>query len=66
MAFGPGTKVGPYEIESVVGAGGMGQVYRARDTRLDRVVAIKILSSEVNRAPRCVNASSARRARLPR
>jgi len=39
----PGTKLGPYEILAAVGAGGMGEVYRARDTRLDRTVAIKIL-----------------------
>ena len=38
-----GTKLGPYEIQSPLGAGGMGEVYRARDTRLDRTVAIKIL-----------------------
>jgi len=38
-----GTKLGPYEIQSALGAGGMGEVYRARDTRLDRTVAIKIL-----------------------
>jgi len=40
----PGTRLGPYEIQSLVGAGGMGEVYRARDTRLDRIVAIKILT----------------------
>ncbi len=47
MSLAPGTKLGPYEIEALLGAGGMGEVYRARDTRLDRVVAIKIVSSQV-------------------
>jgi serine/threonine protein kinase len=41
----PSTKLGPYEIESAIGAGGMGEVYRARDSRLDRTVAIKVLSA---------------------
>src|SRR6266403_2617508 len=45
MALTSGTKLGPYEIQSALGAGGMGEVYRARDTRLDRSVAIKILSA---------------------
>ena len=43
MALSPGVRLGPYEIQSPLGAGGMGEVYRARDTRLDRTVAIKIL-----------------------
>ncbi|MBZ5648023.1 MAG: serine/threonine-protein kinase [Acidobacteriia bacterium] len=45
MALTAGNKLGPYEIQSAVGAGGMGEVYRARDTRLDRTVAIKILTA---------------------
>ena len=43
MGLTPGTKLGPYEILSAAGAGGMGEVYRARDTRLDRTVAIKVI-----------------------
>jgi hypothetical protein len=39
----PGTRLGPYEILALIGAGGMGQVYRALDTTLDRMVAIKVL-----------------------
>jgi Tol biopolymer transport system component len=45
MSFLPGARLGPYEIVSLIGAGGMGEVYKARDTRLNRVVAIKILPS---------------------
>ena len=43
MALTSGTKLDSYEIQSPLGAGGMGEVYRARDTRLERIVAIKIL-----------------------
>src|SRR3954465_6517834 len=46
MSFRPGERIGPYEIVSLLGAGGMGQVYRALDSRLDRAVAIKVLSGD--------------------
>ncbi len=49
MALTSGTKLGPYEIQSPLGAGGMGEVYRARDTRLDRSVAIKVLPQQFAR-----------------
>src|SRR5579864_4300369 len=51
MALTPGTRLGPYEIQSALGAGGMGEVYRARDTRLERTVAIKILPSPLSSNP---------------
>ncbi len=46
MALSPGTRLGPYEILTSIGAGGMGEVYRARDTRLSREVAVKVLPSQ--------------------
>src|SRR5580658_2740776 len=42
MSLAPGTRLGPYEILALIGAGGMGQVYKARDTRVERTVAIKV------------------------
>jgi serine/threonine protein kinase len=51
MALTPGTKLGPYEIQSQLGAGGMGEVYKAKDTRLDRTVAIKVLPPHLSDNP---------------
>src|SRR5215472_2119751 len=48
MPLAPGTKLGPYEVLSALGAGGMGEVYRAKDTRLGRDVAVKILPKEMS------------------
>jgi serine/threonine protein kinase/Tol biopolymer transport system component len=51
MTLTSGTKLGPYEIQSVLGAGGMGEVYRARDTRLERQVAVKVLAAHLSSSP---------------
>src|SRR5467141_1329784 len=51
MPLGAGVRLGPYEITSPLGAGGMGEVYRARDTRLDRTVAIKVLPTHLAASP---------------
>ena len=59
MALTAGTRLGPYEVLGLIGAGGMGEVYRAQDTRLDRTVAIKILPADFSSDPD-------RRARLER
>src|SRR6202051_518477 len=47
VAILPGKTVGPYQILSAIGSGGMGEIYKARDTRLDRTVAIKVLSAHL-------------------
>jgi eukaryotic-like serine/threonine-protein kinase len=47
MTLASGKKIGPYEILSSAGSGGMGEVYRARDSRLDRIVAIKVIAGDV-------------------
>ncbi|HEV8608544.1 MAG TPA: protein kinase, partial [Thermoanaerobaculia bacterium] len=51
MTVLPGTRLGPYEIQAPIGAGGMGEVYRARDTRLERTVAVKVLPSHLSTSP---------------
>ena len=66
MAFAADTQLGPYKIISLIGSGGMGEVYRARDTRLDRDVAIKVLPAVFRRRSRTACAVSSRRRRPPR
>ena len=51
MTLIPGTRLGPYEILAAIGAGGMGEVYKAKDTRLDRFVAVKVLPEELAKNP---------------
>ena len=62
MGLSSAAKLGAYEIQSALGAGGMGGVYRARDTRLDRTVAIKILPAQLASNPQ-LNARFEREAR---
>jgi serine/threonine protein kinase len=54
MPLSAGTRLGPYEILSPIGAGGMGEVYRARDSRLDRDVAIKVLPDHLSKNPQAL------------
>ena len=51
MSLSTGQRLGPYEVLAPLGAGGMGEVYRARDTRLAREVAIKVLPAALSRTP---------------
>jgi eukaryotic-like serine/threonine-protein kinase len=58
MPLSSGFRLGPYEIVAPIGAGGMGEVYRARDTRLDRAVAIKVLTEALAGEPTFASASN--------
>jgi len=64
--IGSGTRLGPFEILAPLGAGGMGEVYRARDTKLGRELAIKILPRRSPRTRTGARDSSRKRARPPR
>jgi eukaryotic-like serine/threonine-protein kinase len=61
MTLTAGVRLGPYEILSLIGAGGMGEVYKATDTRLNRAVAIKVLPPHFSENPEMKHASSVKR-----
>ena len=65
MTLESGRRLGPYEIQSRIGAGGMGEVYSARDTRLHRVVAIKVLRDTSRPIRSYASGLTARRKRSP-
>src|SRR5437588_686084 len=65
MSLAPNTRLGPYEILGPLGAGGMGEVYRARDTRLERTVAIKVVPENVSRDPAALERFQRERAPRP-
>jgi serine/threonine protein kinase len=66
MLLAPGTKLGPYLIASAIGAGGMGEVYKAHDSRLNRDVAIKVLPEHLSNHPDALNGLNVRLKHWPR
>ena len=66
MTLAAGSRLGPYEIVAPIGAGGMGEVYRAKDAKLGREVAIKVLPAGRGRATRTAGSASSRRPARPR